>query len=71
MRQHRRRAIVAVTAAATAAGLIAASAPAAHADVPPPYFATSANASDPHIITCADPSTSTAGYCLYTSRDST
>jgi hypothetical protein len=69
MKKHRRRAIVAARAAAAATALITVSTPAAHADVPAPYFATSNNASDPHIIPCAHPSSSVNGFCLYTSRD--
>ena len=44
-------------------------APTSHADVPSPYFATSGEGSDPHMIRCTDPSTGTNGYCLYTSVD--
>lgn len=69
MKRHRRRAIVAACAAAAATALITVSTPAAHADVPGPYFATSSNASDPHIIPCVNPSNNVNGFCLYTSRD--
>ena len=62
-------------AAVAAAALVASFLPAssASADIAPPYFATTGNASDPHIIECTNPGfgggTPVDGYCLYTSRD--
>jgi len=57
---------LAATAAVVAATL---NVPAASADVPAPYFASSANRADPHVITCTHPTTGVNGFCLYTSKD--
>jgi len=71
MRRRRRVALVGFAVAATASAVAAAllTAPTSHADTPTPYFATTGNGSDPHIINCTDPDTGYTGWCLYTSVD--
>lgn len=71
MRRQRRLAITGFTVASVLAALaaFAVTGPTASADVAGPYFASQSNGSDPHIITCTDPTTRVNGYCLYTSED--
>ncbi len=72
MTRRRRRTLIGVAAAAVAATVTASlltTAPTASADVDGPYYATQANASDPHIIRCKAPGSTTEGYCLFTSLD--
>jgi hypothetical protein len=69
IRSRRVRLTILTAVAATAVAVAGyAFAPAASADVGG-SFATTANASDPFVVRCFDPSTGQSGLCMYTSQD--